>query len=261
LKHFFSQPRSASRIFSLCAFSLALSLMIAAVLALPREVSGQQPAPPAAPQASQPANSAASAPAAGEDSPTTPSDEQKEMNIFRHAPIVARIGQKMGMDVETTAKVFEAINFVIILLAIVIPIVRIVPKVLRKRSETLHHDIQTAREATADAKSRLSAVEAKLAGLDEEIKKFRVQIEQESLEDEKRIKATLEEESARIVASAEQEISMAAAQARRGLRHFAADLAIEQAEKQLVLTPETDRALISEFIAGVSAGAGKGGSN
>ena len=54
-------------------------------------------------------------------------------------------------------------------------------------------------------------------------------MEQESLEDEKRIKAALEEESARIVAAAEQEIGAAAAQAKRGLRNFAADLAIEQA--------------------------------
>ena len=50
---------------------------------------------------------------------------------------------------------------------------------------------------------------------------------------------------------------MAAAQARRGLRHFAADLAIEQAAKQLVLTPETDRALIAQFM----GDAAKGGQN
>ena len=55
----------------------------------------------------------------------------------------------------------------------------------------------------------------------------------ESLEDEARIKAALDEESARIVQAAEQEISVAAAQARRGLRNFAADLAIEQAAKQI----------------------------
>jgi F-type H+-transporting ATPase subunit b len=40
----------------------------------------------------------------------------------------------------------------------------------------------------------------------------------------------------------------AAALARRELRHFAADLAIEEAAKQLAITPETDRALIAEFL-------------
>jgi len=195
-----------------------------------------------------------------EDSPTTSNDEQKELDLFRHAPVVAKIGQKMGMDVETTAKVFEGINFVIILLAIVIPVVRIVPRTLHHRSKALGRDIQTAREATADANARLSAVEAKLAGLGAEIEKFRAQVEQESRDDEKRIKSTIEEETARIVATAEQEITQAAAQARRGLRSFAADLAIEQAEKQLLLTPETDRALIAEFISDVATN-GKGGKN
>ena len=57
-------------------------------------------------------------------------------------------------------------------------------------------------------------------------------------------------------------MSVAAAQAKRGLRHFAADLAIEQAAKQLVLTPETDRALIAEFVSETTAsGAAKGGQN
>lgn len=193
---------------------------------------------------------------------TTPKDEQKELDIYRHSPLVAKIGQKMGLDVETTAKLFEAINFLIIVFAIVIPLVRILPKALRNRKETLNREIQTARAATADANARLSVVEAQLAGLAGEIAKFRTQVEQDSRDDEKRIKASIGEETARIVAAAEQEITAAAAQARRGLRHFAADLAIGQAEKQLVLTPETDRALISEFIAEAGRNAtGKGGSN
>ena len=105
-------------------------------------------------------------------------------------------------------------------------------------------------------------MEAKLAGLGEEMKKFAAQMEQESQEDERRIKATIDEESARIVAAAEQEIEMTVTQAKRGLRSLAADLTIGQAEKQMVLTPETDRALIAEFVAEVSGqAAGKGGRN
>jgi F-type H+-transporting ATPase subunit b len=94
------------------------------------------------------------------------------------------------------------------------------------------------------------------------MRKFRAQVEQDSLEDEKRIKAAIGEESARIVTAAEQEIEVAASQARRDLRHFAADLAIDQAAKQMSLSPETDRALIAEFVAGVQGdAAGKGGNN
>jgi F-type H+-transporting ATPase subunit b len=248
-----SQPRFARFFF---AWPLPVLLLGAlALLGPPRRALAQD--------APQPAPSSAASTAAGNDTAeTTPSDEQKELNIFRHAPIVAKIGQKMGLGVETTARVFEVLNFLIIFLAIVIPLARYVPRILRNRAESLNRDIKAAREATADAQSRLSAVEAQLAGLAGEIEKFRVQMEQGSLEDEKRIKAAIAEESARILSSAEQEIAAAAAQARRGLRHFAADLAIGQAEKQLVLTPETDRALIAEFVSDVARNAAaKGGQN
>jgi F-type H+-transporting ATPase subunit b len=150
----------------------------------------------------------------------------------------------------------------VLALAILIPLGRFLPKFLRRRSEKLSSDIEAARKVSEDANSRLSAIEAKLSSIDQEISKFRNEVEQEMLQDEARIKAALEEESARIVASAEQEIGSAAAQAKRSLRHFAADLAIEQAAKQLVLTPETDRALIAEFVRDTTSnGAGKGGQN
>jgi F-type H+-transporting ATPase subunit b len=213
-------------------------------------------------QAAAPANSsAASSPSSGSASADSSksSDEDQEKALL-HSPVVQSLARILRLDVNTTSFIFLAINFAVIFFAIVIPLGRVMPKVFRKRSQTLSHDLKAAREATADANARLSAVEAKLAGLDEEMKKFRAQIEQDSLEDEKRIKATISEESSRILAAAEQEIGMAAAQARRGLRNFAADLAIDHAEKQLTLTPETDRALIAEFVAGVAGdGAGKGG--
>ena len=172
------------------------------------------------------------------------------------------LARMLHLNLDTTIFLLLGINFAIIFFAIAIPLGKLMPKIIRKRSQTLSQDLQTARAATADAQSRLSAIEAKLAGLGQEMEKFRAQVEQDSLEDEKRIKAALSEESARIVAAAEQEINVAASQVRRGLRDFAADLAIDQASKQLALTPETDRALIAEFVAGVTADApGKGGRN
>jgi F-type H+-transporting ATPase subunit b len=214
-----------------------------------------------APGASTPPSTSDAQPSTSVDSKAPPSQEEQEQ-AFLHAPIVQSLARVLHLNIQTTIYLLLGINFAIIFFGIVIPLGRVMPKLFRKRSETLSHDLQTAREATTDAQSRLSAVEAKLVGLGEEMQKFRAQVEQDSLEDEKRIKASLSEESARIVTAAEQEISVAAAQIRRGLRDFAADLAIEQASKQLALTPETDRALIAEFVAGVSAdAAGKGGRN
>lgn len=182
-------------------------------------------------------------------------------DAFRHAPVVQSIAKMLHMDVETTARILEFINFGIIVLGVGIPLVRILPRVIRRRSQTLKHDLEEARKTTADANTRLSAIEAKLSGLDKEIAEIRAQVEEEGKSDEARIKASIGEESARIVATAEQEISAAAAHARRGLRHFAADLAIDQAAKQLVLTPETDRELIAEFVSEAGRSRSAGGKN
>ena len=191
-----------------------------------------------------------------------PKSEAEEDDAYRHAPIVQTLARMMHLPLETTARLFEAINFLIIGLAIVIPLVRFLPKVVRKRSETLRHDIDAARKVTENANSRLSAVEARLSMLDQEIAKFRAEVEEGLKHDEARIQAALEEERAHIVAAAEQEIDVAAAHARRGLRNFAADLAIGKAAQQMTLSPEADRALIAEFLAGVSDhGTKNGGQN
>ena len=197
-------------------------------------------------------------------------DRSSESNEYKfmHSKLVRSISGVIFHDsnapeevreahVDITARVFLWINFAIIVFAIVIPLARIMPKVLRNRRETLSKNLEEARKTTADANSRLSAVEAQLSKLDEEIAKIRAQVEEEIKNDEVRIKSSIGEESARVVAAAEQEIAMAAAQAQRSLKAFAADLAIDQAVKQLTLTAENDRALIEEFV----AEAGQGGKN
>jgi F-type H+-transporting ATPase subunit b len=234
-------------------------IFIAAGLAiLPIGLAAQESDHPAAASASS--NQAAPGHASG--SPAKPKPEtaeEDEQSEYLHSPLVASIGRALHLSVETTATIFLFVNFAVIALAIVIPIAKILPKIMRKRSATLSHNLETARKTTADANARLGAVEAQLSRLDEEIAKIRAQVEEESLLDAARIKATIEEERARIVASAEQEISVASAQAKRGLRHFAADLAIEQAVRQLVLTPETDRALIAEFVSETAQNSGGDG--
>jgi F-type H+-transporting ATPase subunit b len=180
---------------------------------------------------------------------TSYSEEEKQNRAFLYeGPVVKWTAQKLGLPIETTAVIYEIVNFLIIALAIVVPLMRFLPKFLRGRKDKLAGDLAAARKVTEDANARLSAVEAKLSKLDEEIQKFRTEVEAEAQHDEARIKASLTEESKRIVDSAEQEIGVAAAQARRGLRSFAADLAVDQAARQLNLSAEADSALIAEFV-------------
>ena len=181
-----------------------------------------------------------------------PSQEEQNKQFLIGGPIVKWTAKTLNTSVENASIIYQLCNFLIIVLLIGIPLGRVMPKIFRKRSQTLGHNLQTARQATEEANVRLRAVEEKLAGLGDEIRKLQAQVERESLEDEKRVKASLSEESARIVESAEQELNVAAAHARRSLRHFAADLAIEQAARQMTLSSDADRALISEFIGSVA---------
>lgn len=249
--------------FCVRAFWLGLLLAVAALTVAPRGVVAQQ-------SAAGTATPAASAPAGGSGTAAAqPAQSEDDGDAaFLHSPVVQSLARMLHLKLDTAVAILLGINFAIIFFAIAIPLKRAMPKILHKRSQTLSQDLSSARQATADAQARMSAVEAKLAGLGEEIKKLSAQVEQESLEEEKRIKAALGEESTRIVAAAEQEIDVAVTQAKRGLRNFAADLAIGQAEKQIKLSAETDRALIAEFVAGVAgdgagkpAAAGKGGKN
>ncbi|MGB6689175.1 MAG: ATP synthase F0 subunit B [Terracidiphilus sp.] len=230
-------------------FAVAVLLAILITTRPIRAAAAQQPAPAASAQ-----------PAADSDEVTERQiehDEEKGDNFYRHSAMIKAAARVLHLSVETTARSFEAINIAIVVLAIGIPLFRFLPKYLRDRGEKIGSEIEAARKQTEDANSRLSSVEARLAHLDEEIARFRAEIEAEMRQDEVRIKAALEEERARIVASVEQEIGAAAAHARRGLRNFAAELAIENAARQMTITPETDRALIAEFV----SDAGKGGKN
>jgi F-type H+-transporting ATPase subunit b len=229
-------------------FFLALTVGLTAMpLRLTAQESAQNPAP-----AVQPAQSSAPS--------EVVKSQEEQNNVFRlEGPVVKWTARTFHWSVETTANLFEFLNFGIVVLLIGVPLVKFVPKLLHTRGEKVRTDIDAGRKATAQANLRLGAIEAKLSGLDGEIAQIRAQVEEESKQDEARIKSTIGEESARIVAVAEQEIEASAAQARRSLRNFAADLAIEQAVHQLAITPETDRALIAEFLGDAKMSAAKGG--
>jgi F-type H+-transporting ATPase subunit b len=202
------------------------------------------------------------APAQNQSAAQAQTGEEQQIQVFRlEGPIIKWTAAKFHLSIETTADIYEVINFLIIALAIFVPLFRYLPGTLGQRKTKLSDDLQSARKVKQDADSRLSAVEAKLAKLDEEIQKFRSEVEADAKGDEARIKASLADESKRIVDAAEQEISLAAAQARRGLRHFAADLAIDRAARELNLTPELDRALIAEFVGDMVRTGGHGEKN
>jgi F-type H+-transporting ATPase subunit b len=225
----------------LTRLALAISLLSGiAVLAPAQEA-------PAAKQSAAPQSSAAEKPDA--------SDE------FRHAPVVHSIAGALHLSVETTAQMLEDINSAILIGVILYFLLKVLPKAFRNRTETIQKELAEARLSTAIADERLSAVEAKLATLGEDIDQIRRQTENDLIEDEKRIKQSLEEERVRIVKSAEQEIDSASAAAQRDLKRFAANLAIDKAAQRIQLTAESDRAIVERFGKDLVGQFGKGERN
>lgn len=249
-----------SRFLSRVLWVAVLGTLAAGLAVAPLRMAGQEPG--SKPEIAGPGSAAPAEakPDVAQSEPAQSEQEQQNQAFRLEGPMVKWTAKTLKLSTNTTADIFEVINFLIIALGIGVPLVRWLPRFLRNRKEKLAADIASARKVSEDANARLRAVEAKLASLGEEIQKFRIEVEAESVGDEARIKASLEEESARIVVAAEQEIGMAAQQARRGLRNFAADLAIDQAAKQMVLTAETDRTLIAEFVRDAVA-SGAGGKN
>ena len=180
-------------------------------------------------------------------SPEKNKEEADANDAYKHSAIVKALGAKLGMNTEVAATVFEVGNFVVLALLVGFFLAKSLPKTFRKRTSAIQKHLVDARMATEEASARMNSVEERLSKLDGQIAAMRAQAEKDAIAEEQRVKASVEEEKQKILAAAEQEIATATTQARRQLQQFAADLAIDQAAKKLVVSAETDRLLVQSF--------------
>ncbi len=235
--------RSLKGWFSLLALA-AWMLFAALTAATPARAQAVENPAPAAASGAQAGHAASAA-------------EEDPNDVYRHSATVRWIAHSFHTSTESAARTFEAINFLILALAILIPLARILPGVLRRRSQQLREEFDSTRKATEQANQQLATLKAQLGDLGAEIESIRRQVAQEMEADEARHRSAVQEEAARILAAAGQEIESAAAQAQRELRLFAANLAIEKAVSGLAISAEQDRALIDDFV----RSGGNGGGN
>lgn len=187
--------------------------------------------------------------------------EADENEAYRHSAAVRALGAKLGMNTEQAATAFTITNFLVLVLGVGWLMLKTLPKMFRDRSTAIQKHLVDARTATEEATSRLNSVEARLAKLDDQIAAMRAQAEKDIALDEARIKAAVEDEKKKILEAAEQEIASATVQARRQIQQYAADLAIDQAAKKLVVTAETDRLLVQSFARRLTGDDAKEGHN
>jgi len=170
-----------------------------------------------------------------------------ETDQYRMSAPVVKLGALLGMKPETAANVFTIFNILILAGGVGYGLLKVLPKTFRNRSTAIQKDLVDARTATEEATARLNSVEDRLSKLDDQIAAMRAQAEADSARDEQRILASVEDEKNKILAAADAEIQSATVLARREIQKYAAELAIEQAARKLVVTAETDRLLVESF--------------
>jgi F-type H+-transporting ATPase subunit b len=170
-----------------------------------------------------------------------------ETDQYRMSAPVVKLGALLGMKPETAANVFTIFNIVILFGGIGYGLMKVLPKAFRDRRTAIQKHLVDARTATEEATTRLSSVEDRLSKLDDQIAAMRAQAEADAARDEQRILASVEDEKNKILAAAEADIQSATTLARREIQKYAAELAIEQAARKLVVTAETDRVLVENF--------------
>lgn len=179
--------------------------------------------------------------------PEKKEEVRDENDEYRHSETVQKLGHVFGLNAEQAATAFTLINFLILAIAVGYGLLKLLPKTFRARTSRIQKQLVDARTATEEASARLNSVEARLAKLDDQIAAMRSQAEADAEKEERRIRASVEDEKAHILAAADSEIHAATAAARREIQQFAAGLAIEQAARKLVVTAETDRLLVENF--------------
>jgi len=229
-------------------------LVIAATLFAPvRHARAQQPASPSA------GGGQRSSPEA--QSPEKNKQEVDQNDAYLHSPSVQKLGAMVGLNAEQAATAFTVANFIVLATLVGWFLLKTLPKTFRDRNTAIQKDLVDARTATEEANSRLSSVEERLKRLDEQIAALRAQADKDSALDEQRIKASVEEDKRKIIAAAEQEIAAATTLAQRQIKQYAAELAIDQAARKLVVTAETDRLLVQSFARRLTGDDSKDGKN
>lgn len=188
-------------------------------------------------------------------------ETNKDLEQYSHSVVVQKLGREMGVSTGDAARIFEDLNSGVLIAVILFFMARILPGKFRMRRETLARELKEARQATDEAQERMGRIESRLASLGDEVEELRRHAAEQSKGDEARIHAAMEEERRRIIRSAEAEIAAAQANAERGLKRFASDLAVDRAAERVRLTPEGDRALVDEFLQGLAGELGRRGKN
>ena len=185
---------------------------------------------------------------AGEKVEGPAAEEEEEYAQLKQSASVRWVAKTLGTTPKTAYWILFITNFALLFGAIVFFARKSVPMMLRSRTQDIQKGIEDARKASAEATAKLGEIEARLAKLDGEVASLKAASEADFSAEEARIKQQAEEDARHVIDSAEQEILAASRTAQRELKTFAADLAVNLAEKKIKVDQHTDEGLVRDFV-------------
>lgn len=155
-----------------------------------------------------------------------------------------------GGEHHDNTTLWKTVNFVILAAAIGYGLAKFGGAFFRSRTEEIQRGIAEATALRKDAEARAAEMEGRLQNLTAEIEELRRTTREELDAEDRRIAAETERMMGRMQANAEHEIASVAKQARKDLRAYSAELALELARQKIRnrMTPETAESLVNTFV-------------
>jgi len=163
----------------------------------------------------------------------------------------AHEGGKEAEEKPEPSQTLKWANFAILAVAIGVFLAKSLPKDFAERTAAIQKDIKEAQKVKADAEARAAQVEARLKSLGADIETFRTQAAADMKHEGDRIRQDTAAQIERLQTQSALEIESAGKTARRELKQYSAELALQLAEQRIRtrLDADTEAALIDGFVA------------
>lgn len=164
--------------------------------------------------------------------------------------VIASLNAEEGGSNSEPSIGWKWANFAILAAGLGYLMAKALPPLFQSRTAEIQKGIAEAQAIKQDAEQRAAAVEAKTRMLGADIERFRAESKIEMQQEAERIRQETAAQIARLEQKAEQEIEAAGKTARRELKTYTAQLALDLAEQRVRtrLDASTEQALVDGFI-------------